>query len=187
MINSMSDSIKIVKPTLQVYWNSINIGVASEFEIKNTVDTFDITSIAGYTHKVPTSSIQQIFFSLTYDYENFIEFNKNVFKLQQTYQVGDLRIRELIKQIEGKQYELKGDTILYEAKGMLLSENIVMDENYGYPIYRVHFKFTAMEGEIKETIYKAAKIIEKNDFVEKPKKTELKKKDEKIYKRKISF
>ena len=44
-----------------------------------------------------------------------------------------------------------------------------------------------MEGEIKETIYEAAKIIEKNDFVEKPKKTELKKKDEKIYKRKISF
>lgn len=186
MINSMSDSIKIVKPMLQVYWNSINIGVASEFEIKNTVDTFDITSIAGYTHKVPTSSIQQIFFSLTYDYENFIEFNKNVFNLKNAMVIGNIRIREL-KQVEGKQYELIGNTILYEAKGMLLSENIVMDENYGFPIYRVHFKFTAMEGEIKEIIYKAAEIIEKNEFVEKPKKTELKKKNEKIYKRKISF
>jgi len=192
MFTESSDSYKfnspnMSHPNMMIYWNKRVLGVASSFEIRNTTKyrEFEYPIPTGiFTSKVPMENIVEIFFSLIVDQSNFSDLKEYFYGIKE-YEIGKLKIIELESSSANSQLVPSG--VLMESTGFLHLSNAVIDYIFGNGIYKIDFKFTSSD-QLNIEIPKfdeIVKTINSNDFIEKP--ILIKKKDEKIYKRKISF
>lgn len=171
-------------PSSKIYWNEIELGIASSLEVQNITKYREFTTIHGYTSKMPEGNILKIEFSIIVDSEKFSKLKKYLYT-KNDCEVGKLKLMELSHVKESN--KLLETNVILESEGFLHLVNASYDYNFKANIYKLNFSFTSTSQleVIIPQFNEITEIIKNEDFIEKPK--PIKKKNEKIYKRKISF